>query len=113
MARDNQGRYLKLVMDKSVKQCKLKLRSMKASYHNAKLNNGKTGNESNFHPFHEDFESILGCSDAVKVSEMAEIGRKTSIKKDETPIVKNSTIKAPEQSTIKEAPQQPALGGHS
>ena len=40
---------------------------------------------------------------------MAEIGCKTSIKKDETAIVKNSTIKAPEQSAIKEAPQQPSL----
>ena len=40
---------------------------------------------------------------------MAEIGCKTSIRKDETPIVKNSTIKAPEQSAIKKAPQQPSL----
>ena len=40
---------------------------------------------------------------------MAEISCKTSIKKDEIPIVKNSTIKAPEQSAIKEAPQQPSL----
>ena len=40
---------------------------------------------------------------------MAEIGCKTSIKKDEIPIVKNSTLKAPEQSAIKEAPQQPSL----
>ena len=94
---------------KSVKQCKLKLRNMKASYHDAKLNNDKTGNEPNFPPFYEDFESILGCRDAVKVSEMAEIGCKTSIKKDEIPIVKNSTIKTPEQSAIKEAPKQPSL----
>ena len=40
---------------------------------------------------------------------MAEIGSKTSIKKDEILIVKNSTIKAPEQSAIKEAPQHPSL----
>ena len=40
---------------------------------------------------------------------MAEIGCKTSIKKDEIPIVKNSTLKVPEQSAIKEAPQQPSL----
>ena len=40
---------------------------------------------------------------------MAEISCKTSIKKDEIPIVKNATIKAPEQSAIKEAPQQPSL----
>ena len=93
---------------KSVKQCKLKLRNMKTSYHDAKLNNDKTGNEANFPPFYEDFESILDCRDAVKVSEMAEIGCKTSIKKDGIPIVKNSTIKAPEQYAIKEAPQQPS-----
>ena len=43
---------------------------------------------------------------------MTEIGCKTSIKKDETPIVKNSTIKVPKQSAIKEAPQQPSLRGH-
>ena len=86
---------------------------MKASYHNAKLNNDKTGNELNFPPFYEDFESILGCRDAVKVSETAEIGCKTLIKKDETHIVKNSTIKAPEKSAIKEAPQQPSFRGHS
>ena len=36
---------------KSVKQCKLKLRNMKASYHDPKLNNVKTGNEPNFPPF--------------------------------------------------------------
>ena len=40
---------------------------------------------------------------------MAEIGCKTLIRKDETPIVKNSTIKAPEQSAIKKAPPQPSL----
>ena len=56
---------------KSVKQCKLKLRNMKASYHDAKLSNDKTGNEPNFPLFYEDFESILGRRDAVKVSEMA------------------------------------------
>ena len=94
---------------KSVIQCKLKLRNIKASYHDTKLNNDKTGNEPNFPPFYEDFESILGCRDAAKVSEMAEIGCKTSIKKDEIPIVKNSTIKTPEQSAIKEAPKQPSL----
>ena len=43
----------------SVKQCKLKLRNMNASFHEAKLNNYKTGNEPNFPPFYEDFESIL------------------------------------------------------
>ena len=32
--------------------------------------------------FYEDFESILGCRDAVKVFEMPEIGCKTSIRKD-------------------------------
>ena len=74
---------------------------MKALCHNAKLNNGKTGNELNFPLFYEDFESILVCRDAVKVSEMVEIGSKTSIKKDEIPIVNNSTIKAQEQSAIK------------
>ena len=84
---------------------------MKASYHDAKLNNVKTGNKPNFPLFYEDFESILGCRDAVKVSEMAEIGCKTSIKKDEIAIVKNSTIKVPEQSAIKETPQQPSLTG--
>ena len=94
---------------KSVKQWKLMSRNMKASYHDAKLNNDKNGNKPNFPPFYEDFESILGCRDAAKVSEMAEIGCKTSIKKDEIPIVKNSTIKTPEQSAIKEAPQQPSL----
>ena len=92
-----------------MKQCKLKLRNIKASYHDAKLNNEKTRNEPNFPPFYEDFERILGCRDAVKLSEMAKIGCKTSIKKDETPIVKNSIIKAPEQSAIKEAPQQSSL----
>ena len=40
---------------KSVKQCELKLRNMKASYHDAKLNNDKTGNEPNFPPFYENF----------------------------------------------------------
>ena len=84
---------------------------MKASYHDAKLNNVKTGNKPNFPLFYEDFESILGCRDAVKVSEMAEIGCKTSIKKDEIAIVKNSTIKVPGQSAIKETPQQPSLTG--
>ena len=54
---------------------------MKAPYHDAKPNNDKTGNKSNFPPFYEDFESILGCRGAVKVSEMAEIGCKTWIKK--------------------------------
>ena len=82
---------------------------MKAPYHNAKLNIDKTGNEPNFPPFYEGFESILCCRDAVKVSEMAGIGCKTSIKKNEIPTAKNSTIKAPEQSTIKEVPQQPSL----
>ena len=84
-----------------MRQCKLKLRNMKASCHNAKLNNDKTGNELNFPLFYEDFESILVCRDAVKVSEMAETGSKTSIKKDEIPIVNNSTIKAQEESAIK------------
>ena len=37
---------------------------------------------------------------------MAEIGCQTSIKVDEITIVENYTIKALEQSTIKEAPQQ-------
>ena len=92
-----------------MKQCKLKLRNIKASYHDAKLNNEKTRNELNFPPFYEGFKRILGCRDAVKLSEMAKIGCKTSIKKDETPIVKNSIIKAPEQSAIKEAPQQSSL----
>ena len=82
---------------------------MKAPYHNAKLNIDKTGNEPNFPPFYEGFESILCCRDAVKISEMAGIGCKTSIKKNEIPTAKNSTIKAPEQSTIKEVPQQPSL----
>ena len=72
-----------------MKQCKLKLRNMKASYQDAEVNNDKTGNEPNSPPFYEDFESILGCRNAVKVSEMAEIGCKTSIKKDEISIVKN------------------------
>ena len=94
---------------KSVIQCKLKLRNIKASYHDTKLNNDKAGNEPNFPPFYEDFESILSCRDAVKVSEMVEIGCKTSIKTNEIPIVMNSTIKVPEQSAIKEAPQQPSL----
>ena len=94
---------------KSVKQCKLKLGNMKASFHDAKLNNDKTGNEPNFPPFDEDFESIPGCMDTVKVSKMAEISCKTLIKNDEIPIVKNSAIKAPEQSAIKEATQQPSL----
>ena len=84
-----------------MKQCKLKLRNMKTSFHDAKLNNDKTGNEPNFPPFYEEFESIPGCMDTVKVSKMAEIGCKTLIKKDEIPIVKNSAIKAPEQSAIK------------
>ena len=53
---------------KSVKQCKLKLRNMKASYHDAKLNNDKTADEPNFPPIYEDFESILGCTDAFKFS---------------------------------------------
>ena len=74
---------------------------MKASYHDAKLNNDKTGNERNFPPFYEDFESILGSRDTVKVSKVAEINCKTLIKKDKIPIVKNSIIKAPEQSAIK------------
>ena len=63
---------------KSVKQWKLKMRNMKASYHDAKLNNDKTGNELNFPHFHEDFESILWCRDAVKVSEMPEISCKNN-----------------------------------
>ena len=74
---------------------------MKASYHDAKLNNDKTGSEPNFPPFYEGFESILGGRDTVKVSEVAEIDCKTSIKKDKIPIMKNSIIKAPEQSAIK------------
>ena len=82
---------------------------MKALYHDAKLRNDKTGNDLNFPPFYEDVESILGCRDAVKVSEMAEIICKTSIKEDEIPILKNSTIKVPEQSTIKDAAQQLSL----
>ena len=94
---------------KSVRQCRLKLRIMKASYHDAKLNNDKTGNEPNFPPFYEYFESIVGCRDEVKVSEMAEIGCKTSINKDGIPVVKNSTIKAPEQSAMKAALQLPSL----
>ena len=32
---------------KSVKQCKLELKNMKASYHDAKVNNDKTKNERN------------------------------------------------------------------
>ena len=40
---------------------------------------------------------------------MAEIGCKTSTRKDEIPIVKNSTIKAPEKSAIKEAPPRPSV----
>ena len=40
---------------------------------------------------------------------MAEIGCKTSINKDGIPVVKNSTIKAPEQSAMKAAPQLPSL----
>ena len=40
---------------------------------------------------------------------MAEIGCKTSTRKDEIPIVKNSTTKAPEKSAIKEAPPRPSL----
>ena len=40
---------------KSVKQCKLKLRNVKVLFHNAKLNNDKTGNEPNFPPFYENF----------------------------------------------------------
>ena len=66
-----------------------KVEIMKASYHDAKLSNDKTGNEPNFPSFYEDFESIVGCRDAVKVSEMAEISCKTSINKDEIPVVKN------------------------
>ena len=50
---------------------------MKASYHDAKLNNDKTGSEPNFPPFYEGFESILGGRDTVKVSEVAEIDCKT------------------------------------
>ena len=46
---------------------------MKTSYHDAKFNNGKTGNEPNFPSFYEDFESILGCTDTVKISKMGEI----------------------------------------
>ena len=33
---------------KSVKQCKLELKNMKASYHDAKVNNDKTKNERKF-----------------------------------------------------------------
>ena len=44
---------------KSVKQCKLKLRHMKASYHDAKLNNDKTGNEPNSLPFMRTLKAFL------------------------------------------------------
>ena len=81
---------------KSVKQYKLKLRNMKASYNDAKPNNDKTENEIIFPLVKEDFDIIIDCRNAIKVSEMAEIGCNASTKKDETPIVKHSIIKAPE-----------------
>ena len=59
VCREISTKVYKVGNGKSVELCKLKLRNMKASFRDAKLNNDNTGNEPNFPPFYEDFESIL------------------------------------------------------
>ena len=59
---------------RNLKDIKDKIRNLTTAYKKAKTNNGMTGASPDFPPFYEDFNSILGCRDAIILSEVKECG---------------------------------------
>ena len=60
--------------EKTVKQCKNKIRVLKNAYQNAKANNNKSGASADFPEHYKDFDEILGTRNIVNLPQLAEVG---------------------------------------
>ena len=60
--------------DKTLLQCKNKLRNLKDSYKRAKENNMSSGASPSFPPFYHEIDEILGTRDCINLPEMREVG---------------------------------------
>ena len=77
----------KVGAEKSLKQCKNKLRNLKDTYKKAKENNNKSGASPEFPKYYRDFDEVLGSRDIINLPEFREIGTSNSKNAfDENPI---------------------------
>ena len=60
--------------EKTLKQCKVKIRNMKDAYKKCKDENKKSGNKSNKCPFYDEFNKLLLDRDVVNLPEFIEFG---------------------------------------
>ena len=60
--------------NKTIKQCRDKIKNLKNAYKKAKEENKKTGREAIFPPFYEEFDQVLGCRAVIKMPEAYEVG---------------------------------------
>ena len=65
----------KLGKEKTVLQCRNKIRNSKDIYKNVKENNAKTGSSPTFPQYFHDFDEILGCRSVVNMPEIIEVGQ--------------------------------------
>ena len=60
--------------EKTLKQCKVKIRNMKDAYKKCKDENKKSGNKSSKCPFYDEFDKLLSDRDVVNLPEFMEVG---------------------------------------
>ena len=60
--------------EKTVTQCKNKIRNLKAAYKAAKENNKKNGASAEFCQYVNDFDEVLGTRDVINLPHIAEVG---------------------------------------
>ena len=63
--------------DKSVRQCKDKMRNLKDVYKQARDNNKLTGVSPTYPPFYDDLDEVLGTRDCVSMPNVQEVGTAT------------------------------------
>ena len=60
--------------EKTVTQCKNKIRNLKAAYKAAKENNKKSGASLEFCQYFNEFDELLGTRDVINLPHIAEVG---------------------------------------
>ena len=60
--------------EKTLKQCKVKIRNMKDAYKKCKDDSKKIGSKSNKCPYHHEFDKLLWDRDVVNLPEFMEVG---------------------------------------
>jgi len=67
------------VGNKTLKQCKDKIRNLKDLYKAAKDKNKRTGESLNTSPFYATFDEVLGCKHNITMPHVTEVGVKTNL----------------------------------